>query len=77
MEQVDKDSPPGSWRDEIDRMPWKYGDSKTHTLNNCLAQIRFRGLWAEANYLAQEITALRAEIANLRETIERYENAIR
>jgi len=74
---VDNESPSGSWKEEMDRMPWRYGDSKIQDINSCLAQIRFRGLWAEANFLAQEMTALRAEISNLRETIERYENASR
>lgn len=77
MPQVDKDSPPGSWKNEMDRMPWKYGDRASQDINTCLAQIRFRGMWAEANHIAQEITSLRAEIASLREVIDRYENASR
>lgn len=77
MSDIDKESPPGSWKAEIERMPWRFGDSRVQDINTCLAQIRYRGMWAEANYLAQEITILRAEIANLREAIERYENAKR
>jgi len=58
---VDNESPPGSWRDELARMPWKYNTSQEERVRLALAEIRQRGLWDAAQVLEQEITALRAE----------------
>jgi len=61
---VDEESPPGAWKSEIERMPWKFTqDQKVHW---ALAELRIRGMWTEASILANEINVLRAEIEHLR-----------
>lgn len=62
---VDNESPPGSWRDEMARMPWRY--SQQVKVEQALATIRQAGLPVEANILAQEISVLKAELETLRE----------
>lgn len=61
---VDNESPPGSWRDEMARMPWKY--SQQVKVEEALASIRRAGFVLEANLLAQEISVLKAELEALR-----------
>lgn len=65
MVTVDNESPPGSWKNEMDRMPWRY--SEQVKVEQALATIRQAGLPVEANILAQEISVLKAELAALRE----------
>lgn len=65
MAVVDNESPPGSWKDEMDRMPWRY--SQQVKVEQALATIRQAGLPVEANILAQEISVLKAELETLRE----------
>lgn len=70
MGSIDDESPPGSWKKEIERMPWKFTqDQKVHW---ALAELRIRGLWTEASVLANEINVLKAEIENLRGTISQW-----
>lgn len=61
---VDNESPPGAWRDEMARMPWRY--SQQVKVDEALAEIRRAGLALEANVLAQEISVLKAEVESLR-----------
>jgi len=61
---IDDISPPGSWKAEMGRMPWKY--SQQAKLEEALASIRKAGLQLEANLLAQEISVLKTEIEHLR-----------
>ena len=61
---VDNDSPPGSWRDEMQRMPWKY--SQQTKIEEALATLRRSGFALEANLFAQEINVLKAEVEHLR-----------
>ena len=61
---VDNESPPGAWRDEMERMPWRY--SQQVKVNEALASIRKAGFAVEANVLAQEISVLKAEVESLR-----------
>ena len=61
---IDNQSPPGSWKTEMERMPWKY--SQQAKIEKALADIRNAGLVAEATALAQEITVLKAELHHLR-----------
>ena len=63
---VDNESPPGSWRDEMERMPWKY--SQNQKVDWALAELRIRGLWTEATVLANEINVLKAELESLRQS---------
>jgi hypothetical protein len=61
---IDNDSPPGSWRDEMQRMPWKY--SQQTKIEEALATLRRSGFALEANLFAQEINVLKAEVEHLR-----------
>ena len=61
---VDNESPPGSWKAEMERMPWRY--SQQTKVNEALASIRQAGFALEANVLAQEINVLKAELTALR-----------
>ena len=63
---VDNESPPGSWRDEMERMPWKY--SQNQKVDWALAELRIRGMWTEATVLANEINVLKAELESLRQS---------
>lgn len=61
---IDNDSPPGAWRDEMARMPWRY--SQQVKVDEALAAVRRAGLQLEAQVLAQELSVLRAELVRLR-----------
>jgi len=61
---IDDKSPPGSWKREMDMMPWKY--SQQVKVDEALATIRKGGMALEANLLTQEINVLKAEIEYLR-----------
>lgn len=61
---IDNESPPGAWRDEMARMPWRY--SQQVRIEQALAEIRRNGFVNEANALAQEISVLKAELEHLR-----------
>ena len=61
MVDIDMDSPPGSWQQELDRMPWKFSTPQEERVRQALAEIRQRGLWEAAKVLEQEIMTLRAE----------------
>lgn len=64
MVTIDNKSPPGSWKAEMERMPWRY--SQQTKVDEALAAIRKSGMALEANLLAQEINVLKAELAALR-----------
>jgi len=61
---IDNKSPPGSWKTEMERMPWRY--SQQTKIDEALAAIRKSGMALEANLLAQEINVLKAELEHLR-----------
>lgn len=61
---VDNDSPPGSWEREMERMPWKF--QQEEKVGWALSQIRLRGMFKEADIIAQEIQTLKAELESLR-----------
>jgi hypothetical protein len=65
---VDDQSPPGSWRDEMARMPWRY--SQQTKIEEALTTLRKCGFSVEANLFAQEISVLKAEIEHLRGKID-------
>lgn len=64
MATVDTESPPGSWKDEMERMPWRY--SQQTKIEEALATLRKCGFGIEANLFAQEINVLKAELEALR-----------
>lgn len=61
---VDKISPAGAWKSEMERMPWKF--SQQAKVEQALASIRSAGLQLEANVLALEISTLKSELELLR-----------
>ena len=61
---IDNESPPGSWRDEMARMPWKY--SQQVKVEQALAAVRQAGLIVEATVLALEIKTLKDELKSVR-----------
>jgi hypothetical protein len=66
---LDDKSPPNSWQQEMDRMPWKYKEPGRLNVNDVLARMRQNGLWLEANTIAEEISRLRAELFSARERL--------
>ena len=61
---IDNESPPGAWRDEMARMPWKY--SQQVKVEQALAAVRQTGLIVEATVLALEIKTIQDELKTLR-----------
>jgi hypothetical protein len=64
---IDNTSTPGSWRDELARAPWAYGQSQANKVESALVKLREAGLWDEATVLQQEILTLKREVEWLRE----------
>lgn len=65
MATFDNESEPGSWKKEMDKMPWRFRHSNYATINDVLAAIRANGFFTEANFIAEEITRLHAKIQRL------------
>ncbi|NBS71743.1 hypothetical protein EBT31_22940, partial [bacterium] len=61
---IDDISPPGSWQREIELQPWKY--KQEQKVGWALSEMRLRGMFKEADILAQEISVLKAELERLR-----------
>ena len=61
---IDDISPPGSWQREIELQPWKY--KQEQKVGWVLSEMRLRGMFKEADILAQEISVLKAELERLR-----------
>jgi hypothetical protein len=61
---VDNESPPGAWKEEMERMPWKF--QQEFKVNTVLSQMRLRGMLKEADIITQEIQTLKAELEALR-----------
>lgn len=59
---VDNESEAGSWKRELEKHPWGYGQKPNDAVKESLAEIRHRGLWRQADILQTEIEGLRAEI---------------
>lgn len=61
---IDDKSPPGSWQKQIELMPWKF--KQEEKVGWALSEMRLRGMFQEADILAQEINVLKAEVERLR-----------
>jgi hypothetical protein len=61
---IDDISPPGSWQREIELQPWKY--KQEEKVGWALSEMRLRGMFKEADILAQEISVLKVELERLR-----------
>jgi len=59
---VDRQSPPGSWKDELNAAPWGYGQSQQSLVERSLQNIRRAGLFDEATVLSLELLTLRNEL---------------
>jgi hypothetical protein len=55
-------SPPGAWKEEMERIPWGYGQKQGDRLANAFLAMRRLGLYDEATLLELEIKTLRNEI---------------
>ena len=63
---IDNISEAGSWRDELARAPWAYGQAQKNKVESALVKMREAGLWDEATALQQEILTLKREVEWLR-----------
>ena len=61
---IDNESPPGAWKTEMERMPWKF--SQQVRVEQALAAVRQAGLIVEATVLALEIKTIKDELKTLR-----------
>ena len=61
---IDNESPPGAWKTEMERMPWKF--SQQVRVEQALAAVRQAGLIVEATVLALEIKTIQDELKTLR-----------
>ena len=61
---IDNESPPGAWKTEMERMPWKF--SQQAKVEQALAAVRQAGLIVEATVLALEIKTIKDELKTLR-----------
>ena len=61
---IDNESPPGAWKTEMERMPWKF--SQQVKVEQALAAVRQAGLVVEATVLALEIKTIQDELKTLR-----------
>jgi len=75
MAIIDDESPPGSWKRELERHPWGYGQSQTIKLEAAISNIRTVGLWREANTVEQEIKTLQVELEYTRNELEKLKSA--
>jgi hypothetical protein len=63
---TDDVSPPGAWKEELERIPWGYGQKQGDRLSNAFVAMRRAGLADDAMVLEMEIKTLRAELEYLR-----------
>lgn len=69
---IDDKSPPGSWQEEMNRMPWKWGQHPSIPPNEALARLQARNLYVEYTALSDEIRRLQADLFSARERLARY-----
>jgi hypothetical protein len=69
MATIDNESEPGSWKKEMEKIPWRFQHSNYVNVNDVLAVIRANGFSTEANFIAEEVTRLKAQIKSLGDKI--------
>lgn len=69
LDYYDNISPPGSWKREMERMPWRYGQPKAKSAETALAELRKAGMLHEASLLENEINVLKVELEHLRKKL--------
>ena len=62
----DNESPPGSWKEELERAPWGYGQTQQKQVEQALNNIRRAGLFDEATVITLELNTLKSELEALR-----------
>ena len=62
---IDDLSPPGAWKEEMERAPWAFGQRQGDRVANALVAMRRAGLADDAMVLEMEIKTLRNEIEYL------------
>ena len=67
---IDNQSEAGSWKREMERHPWGYGQTQGMKLETAFANLRGRGMYKEAMVIEQEIKTLQAEISYVRKELE-------
>jgi len=67
---IDNLSEPGSWKREMEKLPWRYGQTQNMKLETALANLRGRGLFKESMVIEQEIKTLQAELTYVRHELE-------
>ena len=63
---IDDKSPPGSWKEELKRAPWGYGQTQQKQVDQALNNIRRAGLFDEATVILLELNTLKSELEVLR-----------
>jgi len=57
---IDNESEAGSWKREMERAPWAFGQHNPPTVPEILALMRLHGLGVEADILANEFVRTKA-----------------
>jgi len=71
---IDNQSEAGSWKREMEKMPWRYDQTQSMKLETALANLRGHGLFKESMVIEQELKTLQAEIAYVRKELESFRN---
>ena len=66
---IDRDSPPGSWKTEMERAPWAFGQPRKISYTDAISLVRLRGMGQEADVIAAEIYRLNDEIGRLKKEV--------
>jgi len=69
MATIDNESEPGSWKREMEKMPWRFKHSNYATVNDVLAALRANGFFTEANFIAEEIQRYRTQLQLLEDKL--------
>lgn len=70
----DNESEAGSWKREMEKLPWGYGQTQTMKVDTALSNVRAYGLYSEADTLQQEIKTLQMELEFVRNELGKLKN---
>jgi hypothetical protein len=63
---IDRESPPGAWAEELKAAPWGYGQSQAKKVEVALANVYRAGLYEEHRTIQMELNILKTELELLR-----------